>query len=102
MPPLSFRLGFKSSEFQSMDLPVEVRRPNSSLLTRTVSSEQIDVPAGGYFVYSRLPGAGNLLIRSCQRYGCSAALLSPLPEDESPHESHEVQLFSTGFPTHER
>ena len=46
MANLSFNLQFQSSELQSLNLPVEVRKPNLVLVTKTLASKIVDVQPG--------------------------------------------------------
>lgn len=94
MPKLSFSLGgFRSSELQSLDLPVEIRKPSLALVSRTLSSKNIDVAPGTYLVSTTLP-AGQQLFREVEvKAGDVQASLSPELEDESPHEFHEQHHF---------
>jgi hypothetical protein len=64
MSKLNFQLVFKSSELQSLDLPVEVRKPNPRLVKKTFSSKSVDLSPGKYFVSMpwRRPGCSTMTI----------------------------------------
>jgi hypothetical protein len=91
---LSFVLNFKTTEFTSLDLPVEVRKPNLALVARTLSSQSVEVEPGPYYVTATLP-AGQELTQTVEvAEGEHASVeLSPDTCDESPHELHEFAHF---------
>ena len=91
MSRLSFRLAFKTSEFQKLDLPVEVRKPNLALVARTLATQTVDVQPGTYFVSATMPAGQELYTQVTVGETDVQATLEP--EEESPHESHERQLF---------
>lgn len=95
---LSFHLNFKSYEFANVDLPVEIRKPNMGLVTRTLSSRTVNVEPGTYYVIARLP-AGQEIISEVEVKAneLKPVELKPDREDESPHEYHELQHFSAGL-----
>lgn len=102
MARVNFQLRFHSSEMNALDVPLEIRRPDSSLVMRIVSSEGADLPAGSYYVSARLPGGQRL----AQPFTIAAAQTAPLdlqlqpdPEDESPHEWEGVSQFLQRRPT---
>lgn len=91
---LEFQLNFKSYELLGLDLPVEVRRPNMSLVARTLSSQLLEVEPGDYFVVAVLPAGQEM--SNFVKVGegkTEKVILSPEPEDESPHESHELSHY---------
>lgn len=93
MPRLSFKLGFRSSEMNATELPVEVRKPNSALVTRLRSSEAVELDPGQYYVTTRLP-AGQQITRPVDlRTKAQELLLQPDPEDEWDHEWDEERHF---------
>lgn len=91
---LEFKLNFRSSEMENLDVPVEVRRPNLSLVARTLSSQRLEVEPGDYFVVAVLPAGQEM---SCfvrvNEDKVTRVNLWPAPEDESPHENHELSHF---------
>jgi hypothetical protein len=102
MARVNFQLRFHSSEMNALDVPLEIRRPDSSLVTRTVASDGVDLPAGSYYVSARLPGGQRL----AQPFTIAADQTAPLdltlqpdPEDESPHEWEGVSQFLQRRPT---
>jgi hypothetical protein len=101
MSKLSFRLAFKTSEFQNLDLPVEVRKPNLALVAKTLATKTVDVQPGTYFVSATMPAGQELYTQVI--VGDTDALATLEPEQESPHESHEQTFFmSTGLFAHSR
>jgi hypothetical protein len=98
MAKLNFQLQFKSSEFQSLDLPVEIRKPNLILVTKTLASKSVDVKPGIYFVSATLPAGQELYTQVEVHETGGTAFLQPKPQEESPHESHERQLFISSVP----
>jgi hypothetical protein len=102
MGRVNFQLRFHSSEMNALDVPLEIRRPDSSLVQRTLASDGVDLPAGSYYVSARLPGGQRL----AQPFTIPAAQTAPLdltlqpdPEDESPHEWESVSQFLQRRPT---
>ena len=93
MSKLSFQLGFRSVELQSLDLPVDVRKPNLKLVAQSFSSQQVEVAPGTYFVSTTLPAGQELYTEVEVGETGAVALLVPDVQDESSHESHEMQRF---------
>lgn len=91
---MEFKLHFKSYELENLDVPVEVRRPNLSLVARTLSSQPLEVEPGDYFVIAVLPAGQEMSSFVKVDEGEKKEVnLSPAPEDESPHEGHELSHF---------
>ncbi len=61
MTTLRFRLDLAGLDARYRDLPIEVRRPDLSLIGRPLSSGQIEVEDGRYFVSAVLPASNELL-----------------------------------------
>ncbi len=99
MSQLSFRTDFHSYELQQLQLPVEVRKPNMALVTRTLSTETVEVPPGTYHSVATLP-AGVELYEQAEVVADKATVvvLRPDPGDVSPSESLEVQRYFVGTP----
>jgi hypothetical protein len=55
MNELRFERHFPSSDLNQMDLAVEIRRPNLSLVQRVLASETVQLQPGTYHVFARLP-----------------------------------------------
>jgi len=94
MPKLSFSLGFKSNEFRQLDLPIEIRKPNLSLVKRTLSSDTLDVPSGMYSVLATLPAGQQFFSEASVGDRDTNVVLSPDSGQESPFESHEPYHFN--------
>ena len=97
MPQVGFRLDFKSFELQSLDLPIEIRKLNATLMARPLSTEQVTLPAGQYYATTSLP-AGQRLLSTFEVVDPPVqdplvVTLAPDPEDASPHEWEEVPHF---------
>lgn len=93
MPRLSFGLGFRSTEMNGLELPIEIRKLNNALVGRTRSTEPVDLDPGSYYVTARLP-AGQSMTRSIElRDTDERVLLQPDPEDEWDHEWDEERHF---------
>lgn len=60
MTRLSFALNLGNVLNRSLDVPVEVRKPNMALVQRTLASESIDIEPGRYFVSAALPSGEKL------------------------------------------
>lgn len=93
MKELSFKLGFRSDEMNSLDLPVEIRKPNSVLVKRARSTERVSLAPGPYFVTTRLP-AGQTITREVLLGDADETVtLQPDPEDEWDREWGEQRHF---------
>ena len=91
MPPLSVGVQFRSWEFEmGLDLPIEVRLPNMSLVAEGVAKQVFDVPVGKYVVLARLPAGQQLIAPVTVDAKGGAVQLAPRKGEESPHESHET------------
>ena len=55
MNELSFVRNFPSAKLNDMDLAVEIRRPNLTLVQRVLASETVTLQPGTYHVFARLP-----------------------------------------------
>ena len=94
MPTLSFKLaGFRTQDFLNLDLPVEVRKPNLALVARTLTTQNVEVKPGTYFVTATLPAGQKLLAEVELKTSDATVELSPESGDMSPHESHEQHHF---------
>jgi hypothetical protein len=91
MSKLSFKLAFMTPEFQELDLPVEVRKPNLALVANTFATKTVEVQPGTYFVSATLPAGQELYTKV--NVGSTDAQATLEPEEHSPHESHERQFF---------
>lgn len=97
MSKLFFDVKLHSPEVDSLDLPVQVRRPNLTLATESVASKPVDLPAGLYFVTARLPAGQELSNQVTILEGRDATVTLTLePEDRSPHEWAARQQFLRG------
>jgi hypothetical protein len=97
MAKVAFQLAFKTSELNALDLPIEIRKPDSTLIGRVLSTETIDLVAGSYYAVAGMP-AGQRLIAPFEVAEPPApqaltVTLAPDAEDESPHEWEEVRHF---------
>jgi hypothetical protein len=91
---LSFVLNFKTLELSSLDLPVEVRKPNMVLVTRSLTSKSVEVDPGQYFVTATLPAGQELSQMVEVSEGAHSSVeLTPEECDKSPRESHEFIHF---------
>ena len=61
MAGVAFQLAFKTSDMNSLSLPIEVRKTNSALIGRVLSTETIDLPAGQYYAVACMPGGQRLI-----------------------------------------
>jgi endonuclease G len=92
---LSFRTHFRSPELSQLEIPVEIRRPDLSVVARTTSSQTVPgLEAGEYIVMARLP-AGQLLTASAQVVSgeTRSVALEPDADDSSVRDSDEVPHF---------
>jgi hypothetical protein len=94
MSKLSFRTQFRSYELNSLDMPVEVRKRDMTLVMRTLSSQTIDLEPGVYYVIAKMPAGQELCSRiELKPDSSETVVLQPEVEDETPHEWHGVQHF---------
>lgn len=97
MADLTFRLDFKTKALRSLELPIEVRRPNAALITTALSSETINLPVGEYYATTLLPGGQRLVtpftLTGSPEQELLSVVLAPDPEDASPYEWEEVSHF---------
>src|SRR5436305_1632103 len=99
MSKLSFKTDFHSSELQSLVLPVEIRRSNMVLVTRSDSSQSVHLDPGVYYVSAKLPAGQVLLDKvTISADAPSTAILAPAPGEQSPSERLELSLFISGKP----
>ena len=91
---LTFRTGFHSHELRGLELPVEIRAGDMRLVARTLTTKQIEVNPGEYYITSRLPAGQELQGYAEVQAGESQVVQLHLDaSDESPAESMEVQHF---------
>lgn len=93
MAELRFKLGFQSEGMRDLAVPLEIRRADSTLVKRMLSTESTNLDAGSYFVEARLP-AGQVLSKTLT-IGPDAETveLDPDPADASPSEDVETFHF---------
>ncbi len=97
---ISFSCNFKSSELQSLSLPVEVRKPNLALVAQALTTQSVDLEPGTYYVTAKLPAGQQLFNQVTVFEGKPETVpLNPDPEDESPHEWLEKDTYITGQKT---
>lgn len=92
---LRFRTLFRTAALSQLDIPVEIRRPNLSVVARTTSSQSVpDLEEGEYIVMARLP-AGQLLTASARVVPGETRTvdLEPDAEDGSARDADEVPHF---------
>src|ERR1700722_3393065 len=98
MTVLHVDANFQSAELMGLQLPVEVRRPNMSLVGVVMTGNSLKVDAGEYLVILRLPAGIEMEAPVTIATGVAAARVR-LELDvifRSPHESEEVQRFVRG------
>jgi hypothetical protein len=93
MAPLSFSLAFKTDDLRKIDLPVEIRKPNSTLVTRALSSQTIELKPGKYYGTAFLPGGQRLLQYFEMTEQPMVVTLTPDPDDESQNEWEETSHY---------
>jgi molecular chaperone DnaK len=55
MSTLSFNINLPTEKLKSLDLPIEIRKPNMALVKRTLASQSVGVKPGTYYVTVTLP-----------------------------------------------
>jgi hypothetical protein len=93
MAAVSFALGFKSIELRDMDLPIEIRKHDSTIVARTLASKPVDVRPGRYYAIARLPGGQRLFETFEMSDQPLTVTLSPDPEEESAHAWEETSHY---------
>jgi hypothetical protein len=93
MAPLTFSLQFKTDEFRKIDLPVEIRKPNSTLVGRVLASQTIELKPGKYYGTAFLPGGQRLLQYFEMTDQPMVLTLAPDPDDESQNEWEEASHY---------
>lgn len=95
MTRLSFKFQFKTREMNDLDLPVEVREPDFMLVARALSSEQVSVGPGRYYVVARMPAGQKFYANVEVKKGADEApvVLAPAAGEESPTGWDEVFHF---------
>lgn len=96
---LKFQSNFKSPKLDSLDLPVEIRKPNLALVARTVLSKSLEIEPGIYNINVKLP-AGHELFRQI-KVGKKGAkvILAPEQEEQFSSELDEELYFMGGQPS---
>ncbi|CAN7191699.1 DNA/RNA non-specific endonuclease [Variovorax sp. LjRoot84] len=94
---IHFRTAFHSSDLQQLEIPVEVRTQNLTVVARTTSTQSVGgLAPGRYFALARLP-AGQELTCSVDipdAPGPSVeAVLEPREQERSPHETEELSRY---------
>jgi hypothetical protein len=104
MTKLSFEIQFNSPNvLTNGSIPVEVRRPNLTLAATGLTSENIELEPGSYYVTAKLPAGQELYDYVEVREGLpNKALLKPDFEDESPHEWQAAQHYLVAQQTNAR
>ena len=98
MSTLSFEVNLGSENLKSLDLPVEIRKPNLALVQQATTAETVTVEPGTYYVTARTPAGQELITRVKVSKGRRQVVrLSPDPEDESPQESQAARHFLGGI-----
>jgi hypothetical protein len=97
MPAVRFTLEFKTRELRSLDVPVEIRKPNTTLVSTVLASETATLPAGRYYATARMPGGQQLIapfeVADPAQQDPLVVTLAPDPEDASEHEWEEAAHF---------
>ncbi len=97
---ISFSCNFKSSELQSLTLPVEVRKANLALVAQTLTTQSVELEPGTYYITARLPAGQQLFNQVTVVEGKPETVpLNPDPEDESPPEWLERETYISGQQT---
>jgi hypothetical protein len=93
MPSLSFSSSFESSDLARLDVPVEVREDDFSLVARAVSSNPVELDPGHYHILSKLPGGQELHSEITLGEADATVILAPDVADASPDSSLDLEYF---------
>lgn len=94
MASIRFKTHFHSHELSELELPVEIRHANMRLAAKTLTTKEVKLEPGEYFITSRLPAGQQLDAYLKVQPGESYEVeLSPESLDQSPSEDLEVQHF---------
>lgn len=97
MSMLHFESGSTSSELNALDLPVEIRKPDLTLVARSLTSQPVELAPGTYYITARLPAGQQLYCTvEVEKDKDAKATLAPEPEGASAHEWQEVQHYFLG------
>jgi len=95
MARVTFTLAFETPELCALDLPIEVRKPDSTIVARALASESIEIAPGHYYASAGMPAGQRLL----QPFEVTAqpltVTLAPDAEDESAHEWEGTSHYMT-------
>jgi hypothetical protein len=98
MTQLRFDPDLHSGEVRSVSLPIEVRRPDLSLVHASLSDRMLEVASGSYYVTARLPAGQELTGYIEVRDEAFANVRLTLdPADVSPKETEEAQRYLWGL-----
>src|SRR5437773_729232 len=94
MSKLYFECRFNSFELSSLDLPIEIRKPNIALVTRCRSSQSVELKPGIYFVITKLPTGEELYSKVQLSEGKDLLVIISADTEHHPlNEAQEVRRF---------
>jgi len=93
MSRLTFLFPMQSAELANLDVPLEIRDENMSLVANTLASQSVQVEPGTYIVTATLP-AGQRVSKVVQAHGFHQEISLDVPSAQaSPHEWREVDHY---------
>jgi hypothetical protein len=94
MSKVRFSVAVRSAEMAKVDLPLEIRRADLTLVDVKLASQSIEVPGGHYFVSASLPSGQQLTGEVEVHDGIDAeVVVRPAPEDMSVSDTEELPSY---------
>jgi molecular chaperone DnaK len=91
MSRLSFTLNLPTEKLKSLDLSVEIRKPNMALVKRTLASKSVEVEPGNYYITATLPAGQEISNTVKVGEGLDVNVVLTLePDDDLTHEWSEA------------
>ena len=97
MSRLYFECRFKTYKLRSLDLPIEVRKPNLTLVIQCRSSQSVELKAGTYYLIARLPTDQKLYGKIQLAEGIDMLAILTSDEDKAASEVQEMLHFLGGL-----
>lgn len=98
MSSLNFELSFRNEDLRSLDLPIEIRKPNMVLVKRVRASETVEIEPGSYYIGIKMPAGQEDWTEVSVTAGESKKILlgpGPAAADEAPSQREELKRYFT-------
>jgi hypothetical protein len=98
MTSVLFEIDLDSDQMNVMQVPIEIRRPNAALVSRTVAQQSVDLAPGKYIAVARLPSGQEIHKEfSVDLTNEIEVKLQLETADPSPIEGKELRRSARGF-----